>query len=510
MTQGSYPEYLSPRCSGILLHITSLPGPYGVGELGPTAQKWLELLAECGQHLWQILPIHPLGYGASPYQSTSAMAFNPLLISLEALLDEGLLEKKDFKDYPHSEPGRVAYERIRFFRRRLLKKAAERFLSTASRLEYDTFCEKNDFWLDDYVLFAVLSERFANQSWLDWPEEFKHRNPEALQLFREEFAQELAVHRVWQFFFHQQWEEIRKKARALKIKIIGDMPIFVAHDSADVWAHPELFDLNSDGSARVVAGVPPDYFSETGQRWGNPLYRWDIHKQDEYAWWRNRFKIAFSLFDVIRIDHFRGFVDYWEIPANEATAVRGRWVKGPADDFFQKVREHLGELPLIAEDLGIIGADVHAFRDRLGIPGLRILDFAFEEDNAGSPFLPQNYIENSVAYTGTHDNNTLLGVFHPEPDEPEAERADFRRQMIQRQMPSSFHEAPLTFSQKMLLWLAASKSQWVIIPMQDVLELGSVARMNTPNTTHGNWEWKLDDFNIPATTKEFMKIVGRR
>ncbi|MDR2341161.1 MAG: 4-alpha-glucanotransferase [Puniceicoccales bacterium] len=495
------PEYLSPRASGILLPISSLPGAHGIGDIGPVALRWLEFLHESGQRLWQILPIHPTGYGNSPYQSTSAMAYNPLLISLEQLAYDGLLSRVDFIDYPQTSLDCVEYERLIPFREKLLRKAAEKFLKNGRLSGYNGFLAEQS-WLDDYALFEVISGQFPGHSWPEWPEALRGRDIGALGEIRRKLATELAIVKVKQYFFYDQWQWLRQRARQLSIKIIGDMPIFVAHHSADVWSNPELFDLQENGTPRVVAGVPPDYFSETGQRWGNPLYRWEKHAETQYSWWTDRLRCAMALYDVVRIDHFRAFADYWEIPAAEKTAIRGVWRDGPGLNFFSKLREQLGELPIIAEDLGILSDAAINLRDRLGAPGLRILLFAFDGDDHRSPFLPENYIENCVAYTGTHDNDTAVGTFSRD------DAGKMRRILLEKYLPETCVD--FQFPKNLLHWLARSPARWVIYPMQDILGLNSDARTNTPGHTENNWKWKLNGNEFTENVRDSLKQLGLR
>jgi 4-alpha-glucanotransferase len=495
------PKYLAPRASGILLPISALPGIHGIGDIGPAALRWLEFLHESGQKLWQILPIHPTGYGNSPYQSTSAMAYNPLLISLEQLAYDGLLSRADFADYPQTSKNYVEYERLIPFREKLLSKAAEKFLKGGRLDGYHKFLEEQS-WLEDYTLFEAISGQFPGRAWSEWPEALRRRESDALEKIRRELAPELALGKVKQYFFHSQWQWLRRRARQLSIKIIGDMPIFVAHHSADVWSHPELFDLQSDGMPSVVAGVPPDYFSETGQRWGNPLYAWEQHAATQYAWWAERLRCAMDLYDVVRIDHFRAFADYWEIPAAEETAIHGTWREGPGLKFFAELKAQLGELPIIAEDLGILSDAAVKLRDQLGVPGLRILLFAFDGDDPKSPFLPENYVANCVAYTGTHDNDTAVGTFSG--DGP----GKMRRMLLGKRLPETCID--FQFPKNLLHWLAGSSARWVIYPMQDVLGLGSNARTNTPGTSENNWKWKLSGDELTPELQILLRQLGLR
>ncbi|MDR1457106.1 MAG: 4-alpha-glucanotransferase [Puniceicoccales bacterium] len=495
------PKYLSPRASGILLPISALPGAHGIGDIGPTALRWLEFLHASGQKLWQILPIHPTGYGNSPYQSTSAMAYNPLLISLEQLAYDGFLSRTDLTNYPRTSPDWVEYECLIPVREKLLRKAAENFLKDGRLSGYNRFLGEQP-WVENYALFEALDGQFFGHTWSEWPEEFRHREPNALEKVRNDLALELATAKVKQYFFHNQWQWLRQRAQQLSIKIIGDMPIFVAHHSADAWSNPELFDLQQNGSPRVVAGVPPDYFSKTGQRWGNPLYRWEKHAETHYAWWAERLRHAMALYDVVRIDHFRAFADYWEIPAAEETAIHGTWRAGPGLNFFSELQSQLGELPIIAEDLGILSETAVKLRDQVGAPGLRILLFAFDEDDPRSPFLPENYIENCVAYTGTHDNDTAVGTFSEEGT------GKMRMNVLKKCLTETCVD--FSFPKNLLHWLSRSCARWIIYPMQDVLGLGSHTRTNTPGTPDNNWKWKLKGDELNPELQILLQQLGLR
>src|SRR5437867_8905972 len=399
------------RSSGLLLHPTSLPGPHGIGDLGPEAYRFVDFLAAARQRLWQILPLGPTGFGNSPYAARSAFAGNPLLISLELLEEEGLLRDGDLDAVPDFPADRVDFAAVERFKMRALRRAAERFAADAPptrRAAYDVFARQNARWLDDFALFMALQQSHGG-AWQSWGEGLARRKTEALAEAREMLASEIALHSFAQFVFAEQWSALRQYASEHDVRVVGDIPIFVALESADVWSHPELFILDDRGFPTVVAGVPPDYFSATGQRWGNPLYRWDVIRERRYRWWVSRFRAAFRFADVVRVDHFRGFAAYWEIPAGEPTAVHGRWMPGPGRALFDAIRETLGDLPLVAEDLGFITPEVHELRRAIGVPGMKILQFAFAQAN--SPHLPHCYDPLTVVYTGTHDNDTALGWF---------------------------------------------------------------------------------------------------
>jgi 4-alpha-glucanotransferase len=475
------------RGGGILLHATSLPGPYGVGELGPEAVRFLEFLQQSGLKLWQVLPLGPAGAANSPYASPSAFAGNPLLVSLDRLVEAGLLVPSDLPRRPRFPSDRVEYEAVTAFKLRLLRRAHGRFRAGP---EFETFCRREAEWLDDYALFMALKERHRGAAWTAWPPELQARDPAALDRARAELAREMAFQKFVQFLFSVHYAVVRREAWARGVRIIGDVPIFVDLDSADVWTHQELFHLDSRRRPTIVAGVPPDYFSATGQLWGNPLYRWDVLRRERYAWWVRRMRKALELYDLVRLDHFRGFESYWAVPAGEATAVHGRWEAGPGAEFFDALRAELGgELPLIAEDLGIITPQVEQLRDKLGLPGMKVLQFAFSDP--ANWHLPHNYAPNSVAYTGTHDNDTTRGWWEHarEPERAFARRYLGRRRPRLRRNP---RRESASVCEELVRVALSSVAALAVVPMQDVLGLGSEARMNTPGTTEGNWEWRLD------------------
>ena len=500
------------RASGILLHPTSLPGRYGIGDLGNAAYDWIDFLATSHQALWQVLPLGPTGYADSPYACLSAFAGNPLLISLDKLSEQGYLAATDLDDLPAFPPHRVDYGRVIACKVPLLERAARQFLACASPQQQDAyrqFARRNRHWLDDYALFAAAKEHHNQSIWYDWDREIALREPAAVENWRApgKASDRLALHKVLQFFFFQQWHALKQYANDRGVRIIGDMPIFVATDSADVWAHRDLFFLDQLGRPTRVSGVPPDYFSETGQRWGNPLYRWDVMAQRGFQWWISRTQAALQQFDMIRIDHFRGFAAYWEIPATEPTAVRGRWVPGPGADFFQAIRDRLGDLAIIAEDLGVITPEVTDLLQRFGFPGMKILQFAFDQDalrasfdvtSAGwrNPFLPHNYIPNCVAYTGTHDNETTLG---------------WLRNATPAQRQAALDYLGCTepdFVQAMIRSVLASVANTAILPLQDILELGNEARMNHPGTIGSNWTWRvLPNALTPQLANRLAKLT---
>ena len=469
------------RSSGILLHPTSLPGAYGIGDIGPQARRWIEDLAEVACSLWQVLPLGPTGYGDSPYQCFSAFAGNPYLISPDLLLAEGLLFPDQLADKPNFPIERVDYGSVIEWKLNLLDRAYGRFqdgATSALRDELAKFRENQAIWLDDFALFMALKEAHKGAPWPTWDAPLRERQKEALIEARRDYKE--AIHRqiFYQFIFFRQWSGLREFTNSRGIKIIGDIPIFVAHDSADVWANPELFYLDPKGMPTVVAGVPPDYFSPTGQLWGNPLYRWDVHKESGYRWWLDRLRSVLSLVDIVRLDHFRGFAGYWEVPGDAKTAEKGHWVPGPGKHFFEKVRQDLGELPIIAEDLGVITPDVVELREHFGLPGMKILQFSFEGDPS-DPFLPHNYPRNCVVYTGTHDNDTALGWY-----QRVSEKArDFYRRYLAR--PGS----DVSWDLIRASW--ASVAVFALAPLQDFLSLDNRARMNYPGNPSGNWTWRM-------------------
>ncbi len=500
-----------PRSSGILLHITSLPSRYGIGDLGPEAYRFVDFLVETGQRIWAILPLGPTGYGDSPYQGFSAFAGNPLLISLERLVEEGLLALEDLEgpDFPE---GTVDYERVIPFKMACLRKSFQLFVARASDREreaFEAFCQENAWWLEDYALFMAVKAAHGGAVWTAWPPSIAHREPEALAQWREALADEIVMWKYWEFQFFRQWDALRTFCRERGIWILGDLPIYVAHDSADVWAHRELFHLDERGNPTVVAGVPPDYFSETGQLWGNPLYRWEVMARSGYAWWIDRVRWALRLVDIIRLDHFRGFEAYWEIPAAERTAVRGRWVKGPAEALFEALERAVGELPIVAENLGVITPEVEALRKRFGFPGMAVLQFAFGGDPRTASFLPHNHVRDLVVYTGTHDNNTTLGWWSEEESTLAPELVRREREFARKYLDLDDRPVHWAFIRAAL----GSVADIAIIPLQDVLGLGSEARMNRPGQPTGNWRWRfrweMVTHEIRQRLRELTWIYGR-
>jgi len=498
-----------PRSSGILLHPSSLPGRFGIGEIGQGAELWLESLDRMGQKLWQVLPLGPTGYGNSPYQSPSSFAGNPLFISFDSLVRDGLVTPSDLKMVPEFRDNHVDYDAVIEVRMAFLKNAARRFtrqceVSPLLLRAFESFCTREQDWLDDFALYTALRIEHGLKAWNEWPRDLALRQPEAIAEAIAALEEEIEEVKVLQFFFHRQWNKLRLKARELGISIIGDIPIFAAHDSADVWANRELFHLDGAGNPTVVAGVPPDYFAATGQRWGNPLYDWPKHLQTNFAWWKARLKKVLSLVDLVRIDHFRGFAAYWEIPASEETAINGRWVPSPGDELFTALRAEMGEVPVIAEDLGIITPDVVELRDRHGFPGMKVMQFAFGADSLAEEYIPENYPMECVAYTGTHDNDTVLGLFRSEAGGDTTrtqEMVEAERRTILNYTKTDGRE--LNWDYIHHVW--QSKAQLALCPLQDVLGLGSEARMNTPGKMGDFWAWRFEWHQLNYLVEERLR-----
>jgi 4-alpha-glucanotransferase len=505
----------SSRRSGILLHPTSLPGPFGIGDLGAEASRFIDFLQASGQQVWQMLPLGPTGYGNSPYQTYSAFAGNPLLLSPERLHEEGLLSAGDLRGVPPFQPHRVDYDGVRAFKERLFWTAFETFQRGAAARHDESlaaFIEQQQEWLDDYALFMALKEVHRGQPWNRWGRDIARREPEAVQGWGRTLAPRVRFHTFLQFHFFRQWQSLRDACHAHGIQLFGDVPIFVAHDSADVWAHPELFHLDETGNPTVVAGVPPDYFSRTGQRWGNPLYRWDLMAASGYAWWIQRLRVTRQMVDMIRLDHFRGFEAYWEVPAADVTAINGRWVRGPGIAFFETLRRTLGDLPMVAEDLGLITAEVRRLRLDLSLPGMRVLQFGFGGDPRDNEHAPHNYTRDCVVYTGTHDNNTSRGWLH-EVERPEyadvLDQMKAERGMALKYMGTDGSEIHWDMIRQAL----GSVADMAIIPLQDVLGLGHEARMNYPGRAEGNWEWRYTTARLvdacAARLRDMTEVYGR-
>ncbi len=495
-----------PRSSGVLLHPTSLPGRFGIGDLGVEAFRFVDFLAAAGQTFWQIMPLGPTGYGDSPYSSFSAFAGNTLLVSPERLVEDGLLKASDLRDVPKLSTERVEYGKVIDYKRDLLEKAFSNFKTTDSkelRSDYEGFLGFASFWLGDYALFSALRDEHGGE-WHTWPRPLARRESAALQAASLALREQVEAHKFFQFVFFKQWLQLKKYCFERGVRVVGDMPIFVAHNSADVWARPALFKLKDDGSPSVVAGVPPDAFSETGQLWGNPIYDWDAMRADGFKWWVERVRETLKLVDVVRVDHFRGFAAFWEVPAEHETAERGRWTNAPGGELFKAMRDALGEPPIIAEDLGTITPDVHALRDEFGFPGMRVLQFAFGGDPRDT-HLPHNYTSHTVAYTGTHDNDTTVGWY----EERVAASADAQ---LKRELENCLKY--LDTDGEEIHWdfiRAASASVAVIsiAPLQDVLGLDSNARMNTPASTEGNWAWRFREGALTDKLRDRLRDLTK-
>ena len=486
------------RAAGVFLHPTSLPSPFGIGDLGQDVIGWLDLLRRFDHTYWQVCPLSPTGFGDSPYQSLSSFAGNPLLISPARLVEDGLLTEADLDDYPRLPEDRVDFGSVSDAKDRLFRTAYTRFEDSSA---FKAFCRRERHWLEDYARFRVLKDLHGGRSWTAWADEYKLRRQKSLHQLSKTHGEALRYHKFLQFLFHRQWEAIRAHAHAAGIRILGDIPCYVSFDSADTWASRDLFEFDDQCRPVRVAGVPPDYFSENGQLWGNPLYRWDAMETDGYAWWIARLKSTLDRLDLVRVDHFRGFESYWAVPAGSPTAVAGEWVKGPGIRFFEAVKRALGTLPLIAEDLGLITDEVVALRDAVGLPGMKVLQFAFD-GNPDNPYLPYNVLADSVIYTGTHDNDTTVGWFTnaPEPD----------KQRVCDYLGCDGAE----FWAPFLRMAYAAPSRLAIVPLQDVLALGSDHRLNTPGTSEGNWQWRFrwsmireDHF---AMLQHFAAVYGRK
>lgn len=483
----------SRRRAGVLLHPTSLPCGLELGELGPDAFRFVEFLAAAGMGVWQVLPLGPTHGDLSPYMSPSVHAGNPRLISMERLCEWGWLPKK-YLSGPHSQQERHALLRE-------ARKGFEQAATSVDREAYEHFLSEQQFWLDDFSLYEALRELHHGRSWVDWPAEVRDRKPKVMAELKNHMTEVIGQACFEQFVFFRQWQELKQFANTRGVELFGDMPIFVAHDSAEVWAHREYFDLDEAGQPLTVAGVPPDYFSETGQYWGNPLYRWERMAEDGYAWWLQRMKTALTLFDFVRIDHFRGFEAYWEIPASAETAMEGRWVPGPGATFFDALVKAYPELPVVAEDLGVITPEVDALRQRYGIPGMKILQFAFD-GNPWNPYLPHNMERDCVAYTGTHDNNTTEGWFDELDDGLKWQVRDYVHA----------YEGVST-SWEFIRAVMACPARLAIIPMQDILDLGAEGRMNTPGKAEDNWRWRFTWDQLPKdraqALRHLVQLYGR-
>lgn len=488
-----------PRSSGVLLHPTSFPSRFGIGDLGPGAYQFVDFLQKSAQQLWQVLPLGPTGYGNSPYLCYSAIAGNPLLISPEVLRDEGLLTENDFADLPEFPTEKVDFGQVFEKKMPLLKKACETFRdkATASQQKLFTdFCDRKASWLDDYALFMSLREAHEGAGWHTWEAGLSKRDPETLDQWRRRLTSEIFYHKFLQYEFFRQWSLLKKYANQQNIQIIGDIPIYVAHDSADVWSNPQYFRLDKEtGEAALMAGVPPDYFSATGQLWGNPVYDWDQLQIDDFRWWVQRFEALLDYVDLIRIDHFRGFEAYWAVKQGETTAINGKWIKAPGEAFFDILNQKLGKLPILAEDLGIITPEVEALRDQFEFPGMKILQFAFGS-GTDNPYLPFNYNRNCLVYTGTHDNNTTIGWFEG--------LSEKDKQSISDYLGCTSNDG---IHWDMIRLALGSVANQAIIPLQDLLGLGSEGKMNAPGQGEGNWEWRYESSALTPEISDRFKFL---
>jgi 4-alpha-glucanotransferase len=497
------------RASGILLHPTSLPGDLGIGDLGPEATKFVDFLVESGQTYWQILPLGPTGYGDSPYQSYSAFAGNFLLISPEKLVEDRLISKDDLKTgKPKFPTDKVDFGAVIDWKNKLLTTAYEGFRKITSgdlRTEFETFCRENAWWLDDYSLYRAIRMSQNHRPWTEWPDKFKLRDERTVGIAREQLAEKVETKKFFQFLFFRQWNSLKAYANKNGVKIIGDIPIFVALDSTDVWCRRDQFKLNADGSPKVIAGVPPDYFSKTGQLWGNPIYDWDAMLRDGFQWWIARFRQMLATVDIVRVDHFRGFCAAWEVPGTDKTAENGKWVNVPGKELFTAVIRALGDLPVVAEDLGVMTPDVEELRDEFGFPGMRILQYGFAGD-ARNRDLPHNYVPNSAAYTGTHDNDTAVGWWNALVKDKQRRRD---HDYCLKYLKTEGREINWDLIQS--VW--SSVADTAIVPLQDLLGLGNEARMNLPATQSGNWSWRFTSgaltSKIAARLKDLTETYGR-
>ncbi len=481
------------RKSGILLHPTSFPSSYGIGDFGNEAFDFIDFLHESKIKLWQILPLGPTGYGDSPYQCFSAFAGNHLLISLDKLIEQGLLTKDDIIEKPSFPDNKVDYRMVNECKIPVLKKAFSNFDAHSHNKEkskLDRFCRDNNFWLDDYSLFMSVKEFHGGKQWDEWDKGISHYDSDSIKMWSDKLKDNINYWKWLQYIFYRQWSDIKYYANNKDIKIIGDLPIFVSYDSSDLWSNPDQFQFS------YVAGVPPDYFSSTGQMWGNPQYRWERMKEDDYKWWRNRFSQLLKMIDVIRIDHFRGFEATWFIPYGKENAIQGEWVKSPGEDFFETVFRYFGEIPILAENLGVITEDVENLRKKFDMPGMKVLHFAFEDFNPHNSFLPHNYEKNTVAYTGTHDNDTTIGWFNSMNDNVQ--------HYVREYLGSNSEE----IHWDMIKSIIRSSANYAIIPLQDCLGLGTEARMNFPSKIGDNWNWRYKKGDLTEDLKNRLKKLN--
>jgi 4-alpha-glucanotransferase len=488
------------RSAGILLHPTSLPGRYGIGDLGKEAYNFANFLVTAGQKLWQVFPLGPTGYGDSPYQCFSAFAGNPLLISPELLKEDSLLNSEDLHHVPHFNPHKVDFGKLIDYKYKLLGKAFDNFKKhkTETEKSFKEFETQNKDWLEDFAFFMAAKDFHGGKLWTEWDKDLVLRKKDALHKWKEKLHEGILFHKFVQFIFFKQWDQLKKYVNEKGIKIIGDMPIFIAYDSADLWSHKDIFTVDKEGNLISIAGVPPDYFSATGQRWGNPLFKWEEMEKDDFGWWRRRISNVLKLVDIVRIDHFRGFDKFWQIPGDEPTAQKGKWVKAPGEKFFKTLKKYLGELPIIAEDLGLITKSVVELRDKFNFPGMKILQFAFGK-GMEKKFLPHNFVKNCVVYTGSHDNDTTRAYF----EKAKQEKSNI---ITHAQNYLDYYGEDMTF--ELIRTAYASAADTVILPMQDILNLGGEARMNFPGTLGNNWTWRFSwDQVYPELAEKYRKLA---
>jgi 4-alpha-glucanotransferase len=486
------------RGSGVLLHLSSLPSVYGIGDLGPSAYRFIDFLHSAKQKYWQILPLNPTDQGScnSPYSCLSAFAGNPLLISPEKLAEDGWIEERELRPIV-PESVNVDYHKATTAKQSVLESACRKFVQEGlKREEYEQFCRDHAAWLEDFALFMVFKNHYNLEIWHRWMREVRVRDPKVLEAARQDFPAQMERVKFWQFLFFRQWRDLRKYANENGIAMIGDIPIYVNYDSAEVWARPELFKLDEKLMPAFVGGVPPDYFSKTGQRWGNPVYNWDRLREQGYEWWIERLEHNLMMYDYVRIDHFRGFAAYWEIPAQEKTAVLGQWAQGPGEDFFNTLMRRVPDLPILAEDVGYITQDVISLIQKYDFPGMKLLQFAFGDDMHHNPYLPHNYSENCIVYAGTHDNNTIKGWFQD--DARGEEKENLQRYLGHAVTGETVHHEMMALAMR-------SRASMVILTMQDLLGLGKEARMNKPGTIHHNWEWRFGWDEIKPQMQEYLK-----
>lgn len=493
------------RASGVLLHITSLPSRYGIGDLGKEAYNFVDFLKKTHQKLWQILPLNPPASGGSPYNCFSAFAGNTLLISIDKLIEDGLLKQEELTDFPNFAETKVEFSRVIKFKNELFLKAFNRFDKSAVDNTYQQFKKENKYWLPDFCLYMALKEHFNNEAWNRWDSDIAFRKKQAIEKYLDKLAVQIRYQEFLQYIFSKQWSELKNYANYNHIKIIGDLPIFIAHDSSDVWVYPELFDLDDEGNPQKVSGVPPDYFSKTGQLWGNPHFNWKHMQEDNFLWWRKRFERLIEQVDITRIDHFRGFEAYWEVDASEKTAVKGKWIKAPGYELFSAVKQHLGDLPMIVEDLGFITPEVNEMKKKFGFPGMKIFQFSFDEKTPPKS-RPDDYEKHCVIYTGTHDNDTLLGWY-------KGLKQSKNTRVLK--ILEKYYGINNNMSDEKICWtlieaVYRTEANFVIVPLQDVLCLDNQARMNFPGTISGNWLWRYKRGDITEEMQRKLAILSQK